>query len=142
MKLVAAPVNRPVSAGDVNPQKPDEVVGAGEPAAAGGGPPQAPTVSTTVLALRVQGGLSKVVAPATAMTLRATEPAVGKHGLIARMPRIVQWAAAIAVASAIGFVVTAGVIVQNADETAGPAVKHNAPGTAKPALPSSGEAGQ
>ena len=70
--------------------------------------------SGTELALKVHGALSKIVAPATALTLRATEPAPGKHGVFARMPKIVKWAAVAAMVSAVGFVWSTTVIAQKA----------------------------
>jgi mannitol-specific phosphotransferase system IIBC component len=54
----------------------------------------------------VHGALSKLVAPATALTLRATEALPGKKSVLSRMPLIVQFAAVAAVISAIGFVVS------------------------------------
>jgi hypothetical protein len=96
------------------------------------------TASATELALKVHGVLSKLVAPATALTLRATEPRPGRHGVFARMPKIVTWAAAAALGSAIGFVVSTTMIAQRASGER-PAVERNGSGPAgspsKPAAP-------
>jgi hypothetical protein len=73
-----------------------------------------PSESGTALVLKVHGALSKLVAPATALTLRATEPPQGKHSVFSRMPRIVKLAALAAGLSAIGFVVSSVFIAQEA----------------------------
>lgn len=73
-----------------------------------------PSESGTALVLKVHGALSKLVAPATALTLRATEPPQGKHSVFSRMPRIVKLAAGAAGLSAIGFVVSSVFIAQEA----------------------------
>jgi len=104
-----------VTAGDFETLKRAE----GPTAAAVPGAPVRPVegaepVLGTELALKVHGALSKLVAPATALTLRATEPLPGKHGVFARMPKIVKWSAVTALVSAIGFVISAGVIAQKA----------------------------
>lgn len=84
------------------------------------------TASGTELALKVHGALSKLVAPATALTLRATEPKPGKHGVFARMPKIVTWAAAAALVSALVFVVSVAKIAQKPSDPK-PTVEQNKP---------------
>lgn len=70
------------------------------------------------LALKVHGELSKVVAPATALSLHTTEPPPGKRGFLGGMPLVVKWAAIIALISAVGFVISAGVIAKGAAKAA------------------------
>ena len=85
---------------------------------AGGGakavevPGRAP--SSAELVLRVHGALSRAVAPATALTLQATEPPPGKNTIFGRMPIVVKLAAAVALVSAVGFVISAGIIGKKA----------------------------
>ncbi len=73
-----------------------------------------PLLSGTELILEVHGELSRVVAPATAMSLQSSEPPPGKHRFLGGMPLIVKAAAIVALLSAIGFVASAGVIASKA----------------------------
>jgi hypothetical protein len=70
--------------------------------------------SSAELVLRVHGALSRVVAPATALTLQATEPPPGKNTIFGTMPIVVKLAAAVALVSAVGFVISAGIIGKKA----------------------------
>ena len=60
--------------------------------------------------LMVHAGLSKVIAPASALTLQASEPPTGKHRFFGGMPLIVKAAALASFVSALLFVVTADLI--------------------------------
>jgi len=62
------------------------------------------------LLLSVHGQLSKAIAPATVLSLIATQPSSGTRGFWDGMPRVVQLAAGIALISAIGFAVSASFI--------------------------------
>lgn len=56
--------------------------------------------------LRVYEGLSRVVAPATAMTLQASEPPAGRHRFLGGMPVLVKGASWMALICAFGFVLS------------------------------------
>ena len=73
-----------------------------------------PTESAAELVLRVHGGLSRAIEPATPLTLQATQPRDGRRGVFARMPRIVKLAAVTAVVSALVFIVSAAQIATSA----------------------------
>src|SRR5207248_2849981 len=60
----------------------------------------------TDLIIKVHSGLSKVVAPATALSLQTSEPPPGRHRFLGGMPLIVKLASLMALLFAIGFVVT------------------------------------
>ena len=85
-----------------------------------------PSLSAEELILKVHEGLSRIVAPATALSLHTTEPPSGKRGLLGGMPVVVRWAAVIALISAVGFVISAGVIAKKAGDTAGAKAKSKA----------------
>jgi hypothetical protein len=87
-----------------------------------------PTVSAAELVLRVHGGLSRAIEPATPLTLQATQPTDGRRGLFARMPRVVKLAAGTAVVSALAFIVSAAQIATSAADA-----KARAQTQAKPA---------
>jgi hypothetical protein len=103
----------------------------------------APKLSGTQLVLKVHGALSRIVAPATALTLHATEPAPGKNGVFARMPKIVKWAAGAAIASALGFVLSAALIAAKdaAEEAKKPDTTAHAPVT-PPSTPGANVGGE
>jgi len=64
--------------------------------------------------LKVHAGLSKVIAPTTALTLQASEPPPGKHRFFGGMPLIVKAAASASLACALLFVGSAGIIEERA----------------------------
>ena len=68
---------------------------------------QVQLASPEELALKVHSELSKLVAPATAFTLRISEPPEGKHGFLSGMPPLIKAASWVAVVCALGFVITA-----------------------------------
>jgi hypothetical protein len=70
----------------------------------------APARSVTELILRVHGELSKVITPATALSLQTTEPPSTGHTFFGGMPLVVKAAAVAALLCAVGFVASAGVI--------------------------------
>jgi hypothetical protein len=90
--------------------QPVPVVTVGDPPAPAVVPPAPvpPPLSAAELVLRIHGSLSMAIAPATPLTLQATQPRNGKGGMFARMPRLVKYAAGIAVLSGLGFIVSAG----------------------------------
>jgi hypothetical protein len=77
----------------------------------------------------VHGELSKVIAPASALSLQTSEPPPGRHRFLGGMPLIVKAAAMTALVSAIGFVVSAGFIAgkKSSDPAAGKAQSAVAP---------------
>lgn len=58
------------------------------------------------LVLRVHAGLTKLVAPATPETLRATQPPPGRQRLLGGMPLIVKGTIYAALVCLLGFLVT------------------------------------
>jgi hypothetical protein len=96
---------------------PRSLLSADVPSAAGasGTSPKAPEpLSATELVLRVHGALSTVIAPATPLTLQATEPTDGRRGVFARMPRIVKVAAVWSIISAVFYLVSAAQLAATA----------------------------
>ena len=87
------------------------LIEAGGPAA-----PAAPgdIVSISELVLRVHEDLSKVIAPATALSLQTSEPPPGRHRFLGGMPLVVKAAALAALANAVAFVISAGGLAQQA----------------------------
>jgi hypothetical protein len=61
------------------------------------------SVSLGVLVLKIHAGLCRVVTPATALTLQASEPLSGKRRLLGGMPLLVRGAAITAAICALGF---------------------------------------
>jgi hypothetical protein len=89
--------------------------GAAKPAAPGAA--DANAISTIQLIYQVHEGLARLIAPATVVSLLATEPVSGKERNIFRgLPRIVQFAAWVAVICAVGFVWTASRMQTVADK--------------------------
>ena len=81
-------------------------------------PVSKPPLSSTELILEVHRELSRVIAPATALSLQSSEPPPGRHRFLGGMPLIVKAAAVAALLTAAGFVVTAGIIAAKAQPTA------------------------
>ena len=71
-------------------------------------------VSISELVLRVHEELSKVIAPATALSLQTSEPPPGRHRFLGGMPLVVKAAALAALANAVAFVISAGGLAQQA----------------------------
>lgn len=69
-----------------------------------------PSRSSTELILHVHGELSKAITPATALSLKTSEPPPGRHTFLGGMPLVVKAAAVAALLCAIGFVTSAGFI--------------------------------
>lgn len=90
----------------------------------------------TQLVLKVHGALSKLVAPATALTLRATEPPPGNKSVFSRMPRVVKLAAFAALLSAIGFVVSSAFIAKQAAKPTGSSQEQSKPAADAAPVPS------
>ena len=84
--------------------------------AGGSAPPAAADdiVSISELVLRVHEELSKVIAPATALSLQTSEPPPGRHRFLGGMPLVVKAAALAALANAVAFVISAGGLAQQA----------------------------
>jgi hypothetical protein len=68
----------------------------------------------TELVIRVHKELSKVIAPATALSLQTSEPPPGRHRFLGGMPLVVKAANFAALVCAIGFVLTAAPIAKDA----------------------------
>lgn len=68
------------------------------------------------MVLKLHRDLSAVVAPATALSLQTSEPPPGRHTFVGGMPLVVKWAAAISLLSAIGFVISAGMMAVSQKE--------------------------
>jgi hypothetical protein len=66
------------------------------------------------LLIKIHQGLSKVVAPATALSLQMSEPPPNRHRFLGGTPLIVKLAAAVATLSAIAFVLSAADIARQA----------------------------
>ncbi|MEY2563835.1 MAG: hypothetical protein QOH88_2028 [Verrucomicrobiota bacterium] len=62
--------------------------------------------SPTELVLKVHTALSQIIVPATPRSLLASEPPPGKHRFLGGMPLLVQVAAWIAIACALGYVLS------------------------------------
>ena len=87
------------------------LIEAGGPATA---PPPGEIVSISELVLGVHEDLSKVIAPATALSLQTSEPPPGRHRFLGGMPLVVKAAALAALANAVAFVISAGGLAQQA----------------------------
>ena len=72
------------------------------------------SLSNTELILQVHEDLSRVVAPATALSLQTSEPPPGRHRFLGGMPLVVKAAAVVAIVNAVVFVISAGFIGENA----------------------------
>ena len=104
---------------DIPPAVATKRIGPTVPVIPGAEQPAAPAPmpeSGTELILEVHGALSRVIAPATAMSLQSSEPAPGRHRFFGGMPLVVKAAALAAIICAIGFVVSAGVVAYNAGQ--------------------------
>lgn len=77
-----------------------------------------PSRSTTELILRVHAELSKVITPATALSLQTTEPPPTGHRFFGGMPLVVKAAAVAALIFAFGFVGSAAFIAAKAAKDA------------------------
>jgi hypothetical protein len=71
-----------------------------------GGSSTTPSMFPSELLLKVHGALSRVVAPATALTLQVSEPPPGKHRFLGGLPVLVKLASWVALGCAVGFVGT------------------------------------
>ena len=65
-----------------------------------------------ILLMNVHAELSRVIAPATALTLIISEPPPGRHRIFGGMPLLVKVAAGYAIFSAVLFVIGTGAIAQ------------------------------
>ncbi len=84
-------------------------------------------ISSDELAIKVHMELSKVVAPATPLTLQISEPAPGKWRPFGGMPLLVKGAAYMALVFAFGFVLTAlPVVSKKMNEVTKPAKQNSA----------------
>jgi hypothetical protein len=75
---------------------------------------EAEAASNSERVLRVHEELSKVIAPATALSLQTSEPPPGRHRFLGGMPLVVKAAALAALVNAIIFVVSAAGLAQQA----------------------------
>jgi hypothetical protein len=96
-----------------------------------GVPSKEAAASLTERVLKIHGALSELVAPATALTLRTTQPATTGRTMFDRMPPVVKFSAYAAIVSGLIFGASAAVI---AAETSG---KKTAPQTAPTPVASS-----
>jgi hypothetical protein len=87
------------------------------------------------LLIKVHQGLSKVVAPATALSLQMSEPPPNRRRFLGGTPMIVKLAALVATLSAITFVLTAADIARQATPPISPKTKTTATGSDKSATP-------
>lgn len=70
------------------------------------------------LLIKMHQGLSKVVAPATALSLQMSEPPPNRHRFLGGTPPIVKLAALVATVSAVAFVLSAAEIARHATTSA------------------------
>jgi hypothetical protein len=73
-----------------------------------------PDMPATELIITVHKELSKVIAPATALSLQTSEPPPGRHRFLGGMPLVVKAANFAALVCAVGFVLTAAPIAREA----------------------------
>ena len=86
------------------------------------------------LLLKVHAGLTKLVAPATPETLRATQPPPGRQRLLGGMPLIIKGTIIAALISLIGFLYTVPKPPENKTvDQATPAAAAKPPGKPTPA---------
>jgi hypothetical protein len=76
------------------------------PSVIDGSNPAAPPATLTELVLKVHEALSRVIVPATALTLQVSEPPPGKHRFLGGMPVLVKLATLFSLLFAAGFVLT------------------------------------
>lgn len=89
------------------------------------------TIATTTLVLRVQDGLSAVIAPATTTSLLASQPPPGPHKMLGGMPLFVRVTAGAALLSSLGFAITSGFIASNDDKASAVGLRAASDGTAR-----------
>ncbi len=87
---------------------PTKLISMDQPTKVAGTAPEEATPALPIGAfiLKIHAELSRVVAPATALTLQASEPPPGKHHFLGGMPTLVKAAAVTATICAFGFVAT------------------------------------
>lgn len=88
---------------------------AAPPAAADSGAPAvAPTPTPSERLLKIHEALSRIIAPATPLSLAVSEPAPGRRRMLGGTPLIVQLAAICALVSAGGFIFSTAVLAARA----------------------------
>lgn len=111
------------------------------PAVIDGVDPAAPAATLTELVLKVHTALSRVIVPATSLTLQVSEPPPGKHRFLGGMPVLVKLATLVSLLFAFGFVLTSiPAVTEKAERAAavanaatGPAPTSTSAATATPA---------